>query len=508
MNVALLASLCTSMGPSLSTPAWGAPTASGPSSSAPAPAPAEPVAVPAPAGPDRSGPPPLAESVLLDLPEPQVIELGPGVQALYVRAPGVRKLSVDVVLRRGMVDLDHLPTQVGRSTGALADVAAGTLTGAALSSEEDLVEAELYSAARLHEVEVSLEVPIDDPAGLARAFELQRLVLREPAFPKKDLKRWVTDQQLYYTVNGPASQAQLASSTLAFAWFPADHPYGVRPDLSQLAAVKSKTLQAHWAGWLRGSPITVLVVGDVDWAAVEAPIRKLVDGIGAAGPVGPAVPITPPSATRIVAVDLPGQEQVAIRMRTAAPTRDDPDAAAMSAVNFILGGQFLSRLNRNLREDKGYTYGAGSSYTWGRTDGALTVAVDVKTVNLAESLREIERELGRLCTEPVTADELDAAVRGYNVDWNRTFETATQAASAYRRGLSNELDIGQMHDRVAAVKAVDPERARATADKWFGEDAPKLWVLVGDRKTIEPELAELGWSPEWIDPRDAILGKF
>ncbi|MEQ1503717.1 MAG: insulinase family protein [Myxococcota bacterium] len=451
--------------------------------------------VAAPLGPDRTGPPTVAAPEVLTLPEPEVHPISPGVTALYVRAPGARKVAVQVVVRRGLVELEQNPTQLGRAIGAMADAAAGDLTGAELSSQRDLIEAELWSSIRLHEGEVSLLIPADD---LGKGLDLQRLIVEAPSFPKKDLKRYVTDQRLFYTVNGPASQANVAASALAFAWFPPDHPYGVRPNLAELDQVKTKALVSRWRGWLTSSPITVLVVGDIDWSTIEPQVRALTAGLGAEAPVGRALPVTAPSATKVVGVDMPGQAQVAVRIRFAAPPRDDADNAAMTATNFLLGGHFLSRLNRNLREDKGFTYGAGSSYNYGETWGSVTVQVDVKREDVAATVTEIRKELGRLCTEPVPPEELDAMRRSLDADWNNTFTTADVAAGLYRRALAADWTIAHVKERLVAIDGVTPA----------GEDRPGVWVFVGDRKAVEPALGTVGLEAGWTDPAAAILGKF
>lgn len=458
-----------------------------------------------PVGPDRSGPPAVPVPELLALPEPERRELAPGVHSWYVRVPGVRKVAIHAVLGRGLVELDGTPNALGRATGALADVAAGDLSGAELSSERDRYEIELWSAGRLHDAEVSLVVPKD---ALARGVDLQRLVLSAPSFPKQDVKRWVLDQELYYTVNGPSSQAGVANAALSFAWFPADHPYGDRPDLAELEAVDGSVLRERWNTWTHEAPLTLIITGDVPWETVEPSVMALVEGLGAKRIPGESLPVPAPTGSRIVAVDMLGQSQVAIRMRMAAPARDDADLPAMLATNFMVGGHFLSRLNRNLREEKGFTYGSRSGYNFAETWGNVTFEVDVKSENVAATVLEIERELQRLVTEPVPPEEIDAMRRSLDADWNRTFETAETAMSLYRRALGNEATVGGLRERLVKVGATTPEDVARVSREWLDADHARLWVFVGDRKTLEPALAPLGVPVEWIDPPSAILGRF
>jgi zinc protease len=426
------------------------------------------------------------------------------VHSWYVRVPGVRKIAIHAVIGRGIVELEGMPDALGRATGALADVAAGDLSGAELSSMRDRYEIELWSAGRLHDAEVSLVVPKDE---LARGVELQRMVLATPAFPKKDVKRWVLDQELYYTVNGPSSQSGVASAAMSFAWFPADHAYGARPDLAELETVKTRDLRARWEAWTHEAPITLVVTGDVPWETVEPAVLQVAEGLGAKLVPGEALVVAPP-ASRIIAVDMPGQTQVAVRLRMEGPPRTHADLPAMQATNFLLGGHFLSRLNRNLREARGFTYGSRSAYAFAETWGNVTVEVDVKAENVAATILEIERELQRFVNEPVPPEELDAMRRSLDADWNRTFETAETAMGLYRRALTNEATVAQLRERLVKVGETTTEDVARVTRKWLDADRTRVWVFVGDRKTLEPQLVGLGAPVEWIDPPTAILGRF
>jgi predicted Zn-dependent peptidase len=191
-----------------------------------------------------------------------------------------------------------------------------------------------------------------------------------------------------------------------------------------------------------------------------------------------------------------------------APSRDAPDAAAATALNDILGGQFLSRLNRNLREEKGFTYGAASRYQRAEQWGAITVSVDVDASDLDATVTEIERELQRLVDEPVSDAELDAMRRLMAASWNRTLETPASAMDRYADAVLEGRSIeGSRAQRQAVMDANASDLQRA-ARAWIGPDRPRLWVVVGDRDVAGATLEQRGWDVAWVDPSDAILGKF
>lgn len=458
----------------------------------------------APTGPDRSHPPEVAPPPVLELPEPELHALHPGVDAWYVRVPGVRKVSVEVVFDRGLVELLHKPDMVGRATGWLADAAGGDLDGAAFSAAEDLREIDVWSDLGLHEGRVGMTVPKED---LAEGMRLMSLVLRDPAFPKQEVKRWVLDQRQFFLIDAPASQGILASSGLAYGWFEAGHPYGARPQLAELDVVKDKALDAMWARMLHESPATVIVVGDVAWSDVEPTVTAMMEGIGAEGPATQELLFDAPAETRVLAVDLPGQAQSAVRARIAAPTRNDEDWPAMVVANWVYGGHFQSRLNSNLREEKGWTYGSRSGYTANETFGHVTISVDVQGPNTGATIGEIEKELARMVAEPVSAEELEAAHRSLVADWNRFLETADSAAGLYEFALDHHETSAALRERQERIYAASAEQVQAVAGRWLAAERPRLWVVVGDRKTIEPQLTELGIPVHWVAPADMALGK-
>jgi zinc protease len=457
------------------------------------------------AEPDRSAPPEVLPSPVLELPEPVIHEIGPSATAWYVRVPQVRKVALDLVLLRGMIELDGRPTESARALGWMAEVAAGDLDAAEMSLQRDVFDITVDSSIGMHAGQVALRVPREE---LARGVALQNAVLRDPTFPKKDLKRYLRDQKLFYTVSGPSSQAAVARSALAFAWFPADHPYGQRPDLTSLDRIKRGDLRARFDEWRHAAPLVAIVVGDVAWDEIADDVKTLVDGLGSPGVLPEQLPFEPLGTSRVVAVDMKGQQQVALRMRMAAPWQDDPDRAAYQTASWILGGHFLSRLNSVLREEKGYTYGANATWQNGPTWGSFTVSVDVRPENLLDTIRTIEDELAAMATTGPVEAEMVMARRSLTAEWNDTFLTADTAISLYRRVLEEESTVAEQRADVAALEDMTPEEVRAVAARWLDPHAARTWVLVGDRDAMAPTVETIGLPVQWTNPASAILGTF
>ena len=454
--------------------------------------------------PDRSAPPPVVFGGPWALPEPDVHELGPGLQGWHVRVPDVRKVSIHLVFGRGMVELDGQATETARAMGWMLDVAGGDYKAEALSLTADLHEVELTSRIGLHDGVLSMVSPKEE---LAVGLSLLEALIAAPSFPGRDLKRHLRDTELYYTVEAPASLSRLADTAVSFAWFGPDHGYGARPNLRELSSIRRSDLQRRWETYTSRSPLTAVVVGDVDWDEVEGPLRNMLSGVGAAVPLAVELEVPEP-ASSVVAIDLTKQTQTAIRLRMAAPPQNHSDHLAMRTVHWAMGGHFLSRLNRVLREEKDFTYGARSRYLYGSSWGNFTVSVTVATENVAETVEVIEKLIAEMVEGGPTEEEVTGLVRREVRNWNSTLQSAEGAASLYLEALDHRWTIPQMRAAVEDLAKITPEQGAAVARKWLGKDARRVWVMVGERASLEPELAAAGLGAEWTTPLDAVLGNF
>lgn len=459
---------------------------------------------PASAAPDRSSPPPVEPPVPLDLPMPEVHALGPGATAWYVPVPQVRKVAIHMVVDGGMVELQGRPTETARAMGALLEVAGGARGARRLALDSDLHEIELTSQIGMHQAIVSAVAPRSE---LPLALDMLRDVVHRPRFPGSALRRHRSDVKLFHTVEAPASLALTAKLGLALAWFGADHPYGTRRRLDLLSTVQRGDLRGAWARLRSSRPVVVLVVGDVPWAQVEEPLTEIFGSLGAPLEGARGLAVVPPKP-RVLAVPMPGQEQVAVRLRMAAPPLEHPDHVPMWSTEWALGGHFLSRLNRVLREEKDYTYGASSAYQCGPGWGTFTVSVDVDAENLVDTVTVIRDQLRGMAEQGLTGDEIRGAHRAALLDWNTTLQSAENASERYLEAIEHHWRLTQMLDRVSRLALLEPADGARVASAWLGADESRVWVVVGDRSRVEPSLEILGMSAEWITPERAVLGEF
>jgi len=197
------------------------------------------------------------------------------------------------------------------------------------------------------------------------------------------------------------------------------------------------------------------------------------------------------SPTTIYLVDHPEAAQSVIRAGHPTVPRNHPDYFALLTLNFVFGGQFSARLNQNLRQDKGYSYGFHSSISWYRQPSALIAGGSVQTDVTKESVQEVLREFQDIRgSRPLSAEELAAAqaglLRGYPAGFERPAQVLGQMVQMVLHGLPNDY-FRTVCDRLAAVSLDD---VRQAAKERLQPDHLKL-LVVGDRKVVEPGLREL-----------------
>jgi zinc protease len=275
-----------------------------------------------------------------------------------------------------------------------------------------------------------------------------------------------------------------------------DHPITREmPGEAEAAAVTAEQLRALQAAALvpRGSILTV--VGDLDPAAAIDQVGELLAGWTsehAARELSAPPPITPGD---LELVHRPGSVQTQLRLTAAAVPRRDPAYPALQLTNLVFGGYFSSRWMENIREDKGYTYGAHSGLETIPGGAVLDVETDVASDVTAPALLETRYELGRMAAVPPTPEEIDAA-RAYAVgSLLISLDNQGGLASMLTALAADGLDLDWLRAYPAALDAVTPDEVAAAALRFFAP-AAFTGVLVGDASLIGPGLRALGGIAE------------
>jgi zinc protease len=400
-------------------------------------------------------------------------------------------------------DPAELPGLLGL-TGDLLDEGAGGRDAIELS------EAFARLGSRLA-IDISPDVAAISIGSLDRCFgdTLERLadVVIRPHFHAADFER-VRDLRVNRLKQLSQAVGTVADRAFATAVF-GDHPYG-HGTMGTSRALEAMTLEAArgaWERWYRPSAATLVVAGGVTedevMRAVNASsfgaweLARTSDANLDASERAPALALKTPV---ILMVNRPGAPQSELRVGHLGPPRKTRDYHALVTLNAVLGGQFTSRLNRNLRETRGITYGARTAFDMSRSAGSFACDTSVQADATALAVREILNECQAI-REPgaVAADELalaqDSLTRGYV----RHFETAGQFARALVELATYDLPQDTFDRFVPEVAAVGPGDLARVGASSLRPDACAV-VVVGDAAACRPSLEALGLPVVDADP--------
>jgi zinc protease len=404
------------------------------------------------------------------------------------------------LLIAGGARLDGSHPGLATFTANMLDEGAGSRDAFALAAEVAYLGATLNTGASWDAVTVDVGAP---RRTFAAAMALAADVVLRPRFTAADIarQRGLRLASILQQRDQPGSVAGLVFNAMVF---PAGHPYHspLNGDSASTAALDSAGVRDFWRRAADPRRATLVVTGDVTLAEVRALAQRLFGGWKA-----PAMPLPAPGtpaevprpATRIILVDKPGAAQSVIAIGGPGVSRRSTDYPAITLMNTILGGSFSSRLNDILREQKGYTYGAGSGYSWRPLPGPFNASAQVRSNATDSSLAIFFREFRRIRDSGVTATELDRG-RAYLVLGSLgDFETTGQVAGSLASLTILGLPLTTIPSDLAAIQkvaAADVQRAART----YLDPAHFTVVIVGDIAKIRPGIEALGLGP--VEVRD------
>ncbi len=247
--------------------------------------------------------------------------------------------------------------------------------------------------------------------------------------------------------------------------------------------------------WFKANNATLVVVGDITMDALTPKLEKLF-GSWKAGEV-PAKNLAKVEAQKkstLYLIDRPDSLQSLILAGVAGPLKSVPDEVAFETMNTVLGGDFSSRLNMNLREDKHWSYGAGSFMFWAQGQGLYLVYAPVQTDKTKESLIETDKELrGILGPQPISTDELTKAQKSETLALPGSWETIDSVGDSICDIVKYQLPDNYYTTYPEKVRALTVSDLSKAAQEEVHPDQI-VWVVVGDRAKIESGMRELGWG--------------
>ncbi|WP_412069523.1 M16 family metallopeptidase [Rubrivirga sp. IMCC43871] len=463
-----------------------------------------------PAAPDWDTRPALAAPPAFTPPAVERHALSNGLPVLFVEKPGVPLAQIDLLVRAGSAD-DGDQGGLASVTADLMDEGAGDLDALALADAIDFLGIDLGVGAGLHSLSVRLHTPL---SKLDAALALMADVALRPTFPEADIER-VRTSRLTALAQRRDEARSIAGVALARAVYGDDHPYG-RLGTGEPATVGALTrddLIAFHSRSVVPARSALVVVGATTWEEMrprlEAAFGEAVwpaTGVAPAAAGLSAVPIPAQVGPRAITfVDKPGAAQSVVRIGRVGAPRSTPDFYALEVLNTILGGSFTSRLNQNLREDKGYSYGARSVFEYRPVAGPFIAFADVQTDVTAPALTEFFRELDAIGA-PVPADELAKARENRALSFPAPFATvrgtAAMVGDAWLDGLGDDA-YAQYASGVRAVTAADLARVAAE----YVDPERMAVVVVGDWSVVGESVEALGLGPVTVLSVEDVLGE-
>ncbi len=417
--------------------------------------------------------------------------LSNGVEVWVVPWKTLPIVEARLIIPLGTGDDPAGKTGLANLTATLIDKGTQTKTDTQLAEEFETLGVTLSASASADATQVGFSVL---KRNLGKTLELVGEMLEAPRFDRGDFDR-ERGLELEALRQGPDSPGWIAQRCFRSLLFGPTHPYG-KPGDGYVDTVSKLTLDdvRDFAQRLAADQSNLIVVGDVDPEPLVALLEKT---LGAWKTKGPA-PVARPSVDRpsepgvVYLVDKPGAVQSVINVGRRWVDRKDPRYFAALLGNHVVGDDFLSRLNGNLREKNGYTYGAGSRFNYRRTGSTWQVSTNVRADVTAEALKEIFSELDGLnAGRPLTNEELatarDAEIRSFPDGFDDPTGILAVISSIAQFALpANFLDT--YLEKLAEVP--DAEIRRVIGEVVSPGDRTVL--IVGDRATVEPRLKGVG----------------
>ncbi len=434
----------------------------------------------------------------LTLPVPTVTHLANGLTVMLIERHNLPLVTASLVVNAGS---ERNPAEkAGLAAFTAAMLQEGTDKRSSLQIAEDVesIGAFLNSNSTTDNSDVTMRVL---KKNMDTGFDLMSDVALHPAFAEKEFDR-VRQRRLTQVLQQKDSAVQLGNQVFSKLVYGDNHPYG-QPEIGTAASLKTinrdDLMNFYKSGYAPGNA-ALLVAGDITAAQLKEVAEKYFGKwSGKAEPFKLAA--TPEAATRkFVIVDKPGAPQTALYVGQVGLARNSPDFPTAQVLNTALGGIFSARINMNLREAHGYTYGASSRFVYRREPGPFFVYSSVRTNVTGPSVHEIFNELDGMKTRPLSADEVKLA-KDYIVGaMAALFETSNSVVNSMGTLYTYHLPNNYYREYPAQIKAVTPEKVQALAAKVLKPDTMTI-VAVGDRAKIEPELKALNLGD--VEVRDA-----
>ena len=439
---------------------------------------------------DRSARPSPGPAPEVVLPAIQKATLTNGLGVWLVESHKLPQVAMNMVIGAGS---DHDPAGSPGTAALTAEVMeAGTTSQSALQIAEriELIGASMSVRAGIDASFATLNAL---SKHLDEALSVYADVVTAPSFPAQEVER-LRSQRITALMQQKDRAAVIANLAFNRIIYGPGHPYGSDPSGTEvsLKGMKREDLAEFYRALYRPNNATLIVVGDVTLASLVPRLEKAFSAWQKAGIPAIDLPAVPkPGKRKVYLIDKPGAPQSEIRIGYPALARSTPDYFPVVVMNRILGGQFSSRINMNLRERRGFTYGARSSFSFSRQPGPFFAGGGFFTAKTDSALLELMHELGSMQRDGLTPDELRFSKNGLTGSFAQTFETAGQIAFALQSLLLYGLPDDYYQNFLKNIEHVSLGEVKRVSEMYL-DPARMAVVVVGDVKAIRPGIESLG----------------
>jgi zinc protease len=451
----------------------------------------------------REKPPAPGPAPALHLPIPEQFKLPNGLTVLYNERPGLPLVAASLVLRRGSGanPIDH----PGLASFTARMLQQGTTSRSALQIADRAADlgTTIGSGASVDSTYLGTE-------SLTRNFpdvlELLADVALHPTFPQAEIDR-IRSERLAALVQEMDEPSSVAARVYRAALYGTKYTYGF-PDIGTGASLKAVTredlLHFRQQNYLP-SDAAIIVTGNIKLAELKPLLEKQFAEWKPGHTPAPEMGTVQTSDAKLILVDRPDAPQTTLVFFSLGPARSTPDYAPIEVMNSDLGSLFSSRINMNLREQHGYTYGASSFFRYHVAPGPFIVSSDVRTDATAPATTEVFKELRRMRDTLMTPEELKLAKDSIAESLPGRFEHAAEVVGEFAEIYVYDLPLDYFSLLPARLNAVTAEQAQAAAQKYIQPDKT-IVLAVGDRAKIEAEMKKLNLGKAEIrDPEGNLV---
>lgn len=439
---------------------------------------------------DRTKRPAGKSAPVVKLPQIQKSQLSNGLQVWLVERHQLPLVAFNLVLHAGADQDPLIQPGLASMTADVLDEGTKTRDALQISEEIDAIGASFGVGSSWDASFVTLNCM---SKFMAKGLDVFADVLLNPVFPQKEFDR-LQKQRITSLMQQKDQATAIANNAFSRIIYGPNHPYGANSSGTE-ASIKGMTVAdplKFYQTFYKPNNATLIIVGDTKMNDVLPVLEKALGGWVKGDVPASTVPEPPTTGiSTVYVIDKPGAPQSEIRIGYPALARSTPDFFAVSVMNRMLGGQFMSRINLNLREKRGFTYGARSGFSFLKGKGPFSASSGVHSAKTDSSVQEFLYEIKLMHDKGITPEELEFVKKSLIGNFALTFETSGQIAGALQSLVLYDLPDNYFDTYLQNIEAVTIDDVRRVSAKYL--DISKMAVVVvGDVATIKSGLEALG----------------